>query len=53
MLITLTPGSDKWSASLWSTNVTDKHYVAGIQNNATLCYAGAPRFYGARVSFNF
>lgn len=51
--ITLAPASDKWSATLWSTNVTDKHYVAGIQNNATLFYAGAPRFVGARVSFNF
>jgi len=52
-LLTLEPDSKKWSAALWVTNASDKHYVAGIQNNATLYYAGAPRQYGLRVKYNF
>jgi iron complex outermembrane receptor protein len=52
-LLTLEPASKKWSAALWVTNVSDKHYVAGIQNNATLYYAGAPRQYGLRVKYSF
>jgi iron complex outermembrane receptor protein len=52
-LLTLEPDSKKWSAALWVTNASNKTYVAGIQNNATLYYAGAPRQYGLRVKFNF
>jgi iron complex outermembrane receptor protein len=52
-LLTLEPTSKKWSAALWVTNASDKHYVAGIQNNATLYYAGAPRQYGLRVKYSF
>jgi iron complex outermembrane receptor protein len=52
-LLTLEPTSKKWSAALWATNLSDKHYVAGIQNNATLYYAGAPRQYGLRVKYSF
>ena len=44
---------DKWSATLWSTNVFDKGYVAGIQNLATLFYAGRPREYGLSFRYNF
>ena len=51
--IQLAPSSDKWSATLWSTNVFDRQYVAGIQNNATLYYAAPPRQYGLRVKYNF
>jgi iron complex outermembrane receptor protein len=52
-LLTLEPGSKKWSASLWATNLSDLHYVSGIQNNATLYYAGAPRQFGVRGKYNF
>lgn len=52
-LVSLESASDKWQASLWVTNATDEEYVAGIQNNGTLRYAGPPRQYGLRVSFNF
>jgi iron complex outermembrane receptor protein len=52
-MLTLQPASKKWSAALWITNAGDKDYVAGIQNNATLYYAGAPRQYGVRVKYNF
>ena len=31
----------------------DKHYISGIQNNATLYYAAPPRQYGLRAKFNF
>jgi len=51
--LTLEPTSKKWAAVLWVTNASDKHYVAGIQNNATLYYAGAPRQYGLRVNYSF
>lgn len=42
-----------WYVVLWSTNLTDKEYVAGIQNLATLFYAGPPRQSGIRVGFNY
>jgi iron complex outermembrane receptor protein len=42
-----------WYAVLWSTNLTDKEYVAGIQNSGTLFYAGAPRQSGIRLGYNF
>jgi len=51
--LSLDSTSETWSAVLWGTNVTDKEYVAGIQNNGTLRYAGAPRQYGLRVRYNF
>ena len=51
--IRLAPSSDKWSATLWSTNVGDRQYIAGIQNNATLYYAAPPRQYGLRIKYNF
>ena len=43
----------KWSATLWGTNVFDKEYVAGIQNLATLYYAGRSREYGVSVRYSF
>jgi iron complex outermembrane receptor protein len=51
--VQLLPSSEKWSATLWGTNVGDREYIAGIQNNATLYYAGAPAQYGLRVKYNF
>ena len=51
--ITLVPDSDRWSAVLWGTNITDEHYISGIQNNATLYYAAPPAQYGLRLKFNF
>ena len=52
-LITFAPESNRWKVEGWITNATDKHYIAGIQNNATLYYAAAPRQYGLRATFNF
>lgn len=51
--VSLAPDSDRWSAVLWGTNVTDKHYIAGIQNNATLFYAAPPAQYGLRLTFRW
>ncbi|MBI2969907.1 MAG: TonB-dependent receptor [Gammaproteobacteria bacterium] len=51
-LVLAAPG-DKWSATFWATNVFDKGYVAGIQNLATLYYAGRPREFGFRLEYNF
>ena len=51
--IRLAPSSNKWSATLWGTNVGDRQYIAGIQNNASLYYAAPPRQYGLRVKYNF
>ena len=51
--VTLFPASNKWSATLWGTNLTDKQYIAGIQNNATLYYAAPPGQYGLRFKYNF
>lgn len=45
--------NDRWTATLWATNVFDEGYVAGIQNLATLYYAGRPREYGLSVRYNF
>jgi iron complex outermembrane receptor protein len=52
-LVNVDSASGKWRTSLWMTNATDKEYVAGIQNNGTLRYAGAPRQYGLRIRYNF
>jgi iron complex outermembrane receptor protein len=51
--LTFGPDSGTWSAVLWGTNITDEHYVSGIQNNGSLYYAAPPRQYGLRVKFNF
>ena len=42
-----------WYFSIWSTNLLDNEYIAGIQNDGTLFTAGAPRQYGLRVGKNF
>ena len=42
-----------WYAEAWSTNLTDKEYVAAIQNLGSLYYAGPPRQSGIRVGYNF
>jgi len=51
--VALKSDSGTWSAVLWGTNITDKKYVSGIQNNATLYYAAPPGQYGLRFTFNF
>jgi len=43
----------QWYASLWATNLTDERYIAAIQNNGSLYYAGPPRQWGVRVGYNF
>jgi|SRR5882672_1327674 len=52
-LLTLEPVSKKWSGQFWITNAGDEHYIAGIQNNATLYYAAPPRQLGVRLQYNF
>ncbi len=37
----------EWTATLYSTNLTDQHYVAALNSN--LNFAGPPRQYGVRV----
>ena len=51
--LTFGPDSANWSAVLWGTNITDEHYISGIQNNGSLYYAAPPAQYGLRVKFNF
>ena len=51
--LTFGPDSGSWSAVLWGTNITDEHYISGIQNNGSLYYAAPPAQYGLRVKFNF
>ena len=52
-LLMFAPESDRWKVEAWITNATDKHYIAGIQNNASLYYAAPPRQYGLRGTYNF
>jgi iron complex outermembrane receptor protein len=42
-----------WYAEAWSTNLTDEHYVAAIQNTGSLYYAGPPRQSGVNFGRNF
>jgi iron complex outermembrane receptor protein len=42
-----------WYAEVWSTNLTDEHYVAAIQNTGSLYYAGPPRQSGVNFGRNF
>lgn len=51
-LVLMAP-DDKWSATLWATNLFEEQYVAGIQNLATLYYAGRPREYGLSFKYHF
>jgi iron complex outermembrane receptor protein len=51
--LTLSAPGDKWSATFWATNVFDHGYVSGIQNLATLYYAGRPFEWGLRFRYNF
>ena len=44
---------DKWYGEAYSTNLTDKRYVAGIQDLGNIWYPGAPRQYGLRAGVNF
>ena len=51
--VVLDAPSDKWSATFWMTNAFDERYVAGIQNLASLYYAGRPQEFGLRLKYNF
>jgi iron complex outermembrane receptor protein len=42
-----------WYGDLYSTNLTDKRYVAGIQDLGNIWYPGPPRQYGLRIGVNF
>jgi iron complex outermembrane receptor protein len=42
---------DDWSVALYSTNLTDQHYVAAL--NSGLRFAGFPRQYGIRLFKTF
>ena len=42
-----------WYVEAWATNLTDKEYVAAIQNTGSLYYAGAPRQSGIHFGRNF
>jgi iron complex outermembrane receptor protein len=51
--LTLASPDDKWTATFWATNIFDEEYVAGVQNLATLYYAGRRLEYGFRFRYNF
>lgn len=51
-LVLMAP-NEKWTGTFWATNVFDKRYVAGIQNLATLYYAGRPLEFGFNLKYNF
>ncbi|MGK2926434.1 MAG: TonB-dependent receptor [Lysobacterales bacterium] len=42
-----------WHAVLWASNLTDEKYVAAIQNQGALYYAGPRRQSGIRVGYSF
>jgi iron complex outermembrane receptor protein len=42
-----------WYGDLYGTNLTDKRYVAGIQDLGNIWYPGPPRQYGVRVGVDF
>ena len=42
-----------WYAILWASNLTDEKYVAAIQNQGALYYAGPRRQSGIRVGYTF
>ena len=42
-----------WYALLWASNLTDEKYVAAIQNQGALYYAGPRRQSGIRVGYTF
>jgi iron complex outermembrane receptor protein len=42
-----------WYAEAYSTNLTDKRYVAGVQDIGNIWYPGQPRQYGLRAGWNF
>ena len=41
--LTFGPDSGTWSAVLWGTNITDEHYISGIQNNGIALLRRAAR----------
>lgn len=51
--ITLAAPNDRWSATFWANNMFDKEYISGIQNLATLIYAGRPLEFGFNLKYNF
>jgi iron complex outermembrane recepter protein len=44
---------NRWYAELFSSNLADKRYVAGIQDLGNIWYPGALRQYGVKVGLNF
>ena len=42
-----------WYAEAFGTNLSDKHYVAGVQDIGNIWYPGAPRQYGLRAGWTF
>lgn len=51
----LTSPDQRWQASIWGKNVTDKHYWTGVVNvyDTAVRYTGQPVTYGATVSFKY
>lgn len=44
---------NKWYVDLFGSNLTDKRYVAGIQDLGNIWYPGAPRQFGIKAGLNF
>ena len=42
-----------WFADLYGMNLTDKRYLAGVQDLGNIWYPGTPRQYGLRAGFEF
>jgi iron complex outermembrane recepter protein len=42
-----------WYAEAYGTNLSDKRYVAGVQDIGNIWYPGQPRQYGLRAGFDF
>jgi iron complex outermembrane receptor protein len=42
-----------WYVEAYGTNLSDKRYVAGVQDLGNIWYPGAPRQYGLRIGVDF
>ena len=45
--------SGTWYVEAYGTNLSDKHYVAGVQDIGNIWYPGQPLQYGLRAGFDF
>jgi iron complex outermembrane receptor protein len=45
--------SGSWYVEAYGTNLSDKRYVAGVQDIGNIWYPGQPRQYGLRAGFDF